>query len=261
MQNSAGTVSAISTAPTTPPTEVGRAPMSFPRTRESRRPRRSGTATLSAPTTGPDLRRRILTPGYPRSRLSCTHNFLVSVRRLRLCLKPRGPGSNRSSQRNAGCVNSIPAFAGLSFAKSYAGRPSMTVDGGVRVPRDRRLETAKSRYLSIAKFRICASFVVLRVLKATVRPWGGALQRRQRQKFGESEKWIWIDRNPLKWLKTAKTFFGTTLLWKSLALEALFIWKVSTKALVQKRHRCRHNWSPQWSQGVKQTNPHYVSIA
>jgi len=37
---------------------------SFPRTRESRRPRRSWTLNLSAPTMGPDLRRRIVAPGY-----------------------------------------------------------------------------------------------------------------------------------------------------------------------------------------------------
>ena len=37
---------------------------------------------------------------------------------------------------------------------------------------------------------------------------GRSLTRREPQKFGEGEKWIWSYRKRLKFLKTAKTLFA-----------------------------------------------------
>jgi hypothetical protein len=67
------------------------------------------------------------------------------------------------------------------------------------------------------------------------RRWGGALQLRQPQKFGETENKVWTYSKPLKFLKTAKTFLGKAWHWNHTSLEILgiripFIWRGSAKA-------------------------------
>jgi oligopeptide/dipeptide ABC transporter ATP-binding protein len=78
--------------------------LSFPRTWESKRPRRSRSLNLSAPTMGPDLRRRIVAPGY-RFRgcdklgfAKSTGQPLVSCQFRNLQEKSRSPARFRSHQ-------------------------------------------------------------------------------------------------------------------------------------------------------------------